>query len=109
MPIQGSKSNSRRRTDLAVNANALPSTTTPIKMGSARKVGVYISADSGPHTNHIMTLQASGDGSKYFNTPHTITGTGALFDIDCICTHVRVKVTTAQGVASTVDVSVVVK
>ena len=110
MPIGGTKSDSKQEADLNVDANSTSSTTTPVVMGSARKVGLYVSASGdGLHTNHIITLQASGDGAKYFNTTHTITGVGALFDIDCICTHVRAKVTTVQGAASTVDISVVVK
>ncbi len=96
-----------------LNANSLDaanSRTDPLSMGDARQVGMFVNAKTGSHSNHIFTLQISGDqAATWEDTTHTITGVGHLENVEVICTHIRAKCTTAEGSASEVDVFLVIK
>ena len=92
-----------------VDANTA-ATTDSISVSSHGIVGLYVAAVSGTHATHITTLQASpDDGVTWFDTSHTITGVGAVFNIICSATDVRAKITTLEGSASVVDVHIVTK
>jgi hypothetical protein len=108
MPISGNSSNYDKQVDLNLDTNA-NSTTTPITTEGATLAGVYVVSNSGNHTNHIITLQVSPDGVNWFDTEHTITGAGNIHEELCISEELRCKVTTIEGSASTVDITIIIK
>lgn len=109
MKIYGTGSSADTHPETAVNANSTASVTTALKMKSASLAAFYVLAASGAHSNHIITLQVSPDGTNWQDTTHTVTGVGNLHDIGCAAHSIRCKVTTAEGGASTVDITVIVK
>jgi len=110
MSISGTTSTSDSEPDLSLNANT-DATSTPLTMGEAKLVGFYITANSGDHENHVATLQVSPDeeGDNWFNTDHTVKGIGQIHDALCSTERVRVKITTPEGMTSTVDIKVIIK
>jgi len=66
-------------------------------------------AKSGSHSSHILTLQCSFDDVNWQNTSSTITGVGFKNNVQMTTKYMRVKVTTAEGSASTVDVIIQAK
>jgi hypothetical protein len=98
-----------RVNDDAVDANAA-STTTPLDLDQATTIGMSVRAASGTHATHVVTLQLSMDeGVTYEDTNHTITGIGNIHNVTCLTDFVRAKVTTLEGAASTVNISIVGK
>lgn len=98
-------------TDKNINANST-STTSPVEMESAKSVGFYVVAKTGQHSRHIVTLQKSGDGVNWEDTPHIIFGEGSITDITTlIAKQVRAKVTRTEGTdaVSTIDITIIVK
>lgn len=92
------------QTTLALDANAA-STTVALEIKENNFVSWTVLADTGAHTTHILTLQCSLDGTNWGNTSSTITGTGSIEDnVQVTSKFVRVKVTTLEGGASTVDI-----
>ncbi len=109
MRVIGRSTKSDLQIDEDVDSNS-ETITTSIVMGDATKVGLYVSAKSGTHNNHIITLQVSPDNaSTWADTSNTIIGTGFLDNITVIGTNIRTKITTVEGEKSTVDVSLVIK
>ena len=108
MSIGGTRKTGNEYTDSALDANA-SSATTPLKTNGARYVSLFVLDDTGAHTTHVMTIQISGDGVNWEDTADTITGVGSKTNILCIAAFVRAKVTTLEGGASTVDVTVVLR
>lgn len=106
--ISGSTTNADIQLDPAVNANA-SSTTTPLTMGDAKLLGFYVVANSGTHASHRAMLQISPDGVNWFDTTHVVTGVGNLHDIGCATEEVRIKISTLEGAASTVDITIIIK
>ena len=97
------------QTTNGVDANSTSSVTTAIDMDGYFFVGMYVVGATGAHTTHIVTLQSSPDNVTWFDTTHTITGAGADTEINCYTNYIRVKVTTAEGGASTVNIHLIVK
>lgn len=95
--------------DASLNGNSLNDTTPSIEMGEDMYVSVYVKSASGSHSTHVLTLQTSPDGTDWYDTSSTITGTGVLGNILCVTGEVRIKVTTIEGVASLIDVIMLVK
>ncbi len=108
MPITGTTTTADRQEDLAVDANT-SATTTPLSIGDAKLIGFYVVADTGTNGTHVAMLQISPDGTNWFDTDHTITGIGNLHEIVCATEEVRVKITTVEGAASTVDIIIIIK
>lgn len=107
MPISGTTSSEDKQLDTGVNANA-NSTTTPLSLGDAKYVGLFVKGKTGTHTTHVVTLQLY-DGVNWWDLNHTITGEGQLHEEICIGEEIRAKVTTAQGATSTVDITIIIK
>ena len=106
----GSNNAQDSQTDTGLDANNLATVSTALKMEGATIAGLYIIANTGANTTHVITLQVSPDGgTTWINTSHTITGVGELHSITCIADQVRTKVTTAEGGASTVDIIIIIK
>lgn len=108
MPITGTATTADKEVDNGIDANT-NATTKPLTMYDAKLVAFYIVASTGTHTNHIATLQISPDGTNWFDTEHTITGTGNLHNISCATDELRVKITTTEDSTSTVDIIVIIK
>ncbi len=66
-------------------------------------------ANTGGNTTHIVTLQCSLDDTNWNNTAATVTGVGLQDNTQVSARYVRLKVTTAEGSASTVDVIIQAK
>lgn len=108
MSIGGTKNTGNEHTDSALDANA-SSTTTPLKTNGGRYISLFVLDDTGTHATHVITIQISGDGVNWEDTANTVTGTGSKVNVLCIAGFVRAKVTTLEGGASTVDVTLVVR
>lgn len=89
--------------ETGVDANAT-STTASLHVEDNKKVAFHVVAATGTHATHIITLQCSLDNSNWFDTASTITGLGVVNNVDIITHFVRLKVTTNEGGASTVDI-----
>ena len=76
--------------------------TSSLYINGNKTVGVYVTAVTGSHATHVLTVQVSADDSNWFDSSSTVTGIGFV-EFDTIAQHVRAKVTTAEGSASTVD------
>jgi len=109
MPVGGGGGNEYDDVaETGVDANAT-STTEPVEVGANSLMGMYVKAASGTHATHIVTLQISPDGTNWFDTTHTITGTGDLHDIRCVAVEARVIVSTVEGGASTIDINLITR
>lgn len=94
--------------ETGINANAATTTTT-LHIDDNTYVAFEVRAASGTHATHIITLQQSFDDSNWTNTGSTVTGTGLVDNIQITSHFVRLKVTTTEGGASTVDVTIQAK
>jgi len=96
-----------KQVDAGLDSNA-NSTTTPLELENAKFAGVFIKGSTGTHATHIATIQIY-DGVNWWDTSHTIIGEVQLHDELCIAEQIRVKITTVEGGASTIDVTVIIK
>ena len=108
MSIGGFPRRSNSYTDTGINANALTAGTI-MPTHDATYVSMDVKADTGAHANHIVTLQMSFNGTDWFDTANTITGVGRKTNILCIAPYVQAKVTTVEGGASTIDVTITIR
>ena len=102
MPIGGGGTDTYSLSETGINANSTSSVTAAMTIGDTGHVGLFIAGSGGSHSTHVVTLQISPDGIKWFDTVHTITGTGNLHDEICTALEVRAQVTTAEGSSSTI-------
>ena len=86
-----------------IDANATTTTTT-LHVDDNNKVAFHVVAATGSHATHVITLQCSLDDSNWFDTSSTITGVGVVTNVDVSTHFVRLKVTTNEGSASTVNI-----
>ena len=91
--------------ETGVDANDTATVSASLKLdGASNGVRVKIDANTGDQTNHIVTLQRSVDDIVWTNTDRTIQGSGfELATADYGTDYVRLKVTTAEAAASTID------
>lgn len=94
--------------ETGIDANT-GSVTASVSVGDGSLIGLYVSAASGAHSTHVVTLQISPDGTKWFDTTHTITGAGQIHNITCVADEVRASVTTSEGAASTIDIDIIAR
>lgn len=109
MPIYGNSTSSDKQIDTSQNANSTSTTTTALNMGDAKSLGFYVDAVSGSHATHVATLRVSADGTNWHETSHTVTGVGNKHDISCLAEWVDIKITTAEGGTSTVNITIIIK
>jgi len=95
----------------ALDANDTASVTDALDLELAKSVFVSVEAASGAHTAHVLSIQVSADGAAWFllGGSTTITGLNFLNAIEVSARYMRMKVTTAEGGASTVNVRVQAK
>jgi len=91
---------------LAADANDTATVTTSIDLELCREVFFTVEADTGTSTTHVVTLQMSADNSNWHDhASAAVTGLG--FASGTVGARwCRLKVTTAQGAASTVNLRV---
>lgn len=87
-----------------INANSTITVTTGLDIKENQYISWQVIANTGANTTHVITLQCSLDNSTWQNTASTVTGVGIEDNIQVTARYVRLKVTTAEGGASTVNV-----
>jgi len=110
MPRSSQGKTSQKLTQTGLNTNSNGLTSDELTMGSGSSIGIYVTANSGTHDTHVLTLQISPDeGVTWIDVSHTITGAGNKHELVCVCDKVRMKVTTPEGGTSTVDLIIIAK
>ena len=89
-----------------VNASASDETDV-MDIDGASGLGVYVSAISGAHDVHEVTVYISPNGDDWFETDYAITGIGNLHKITCVSMFAKCKITTAEGAPSTVKINMI--
>ena len=84
------------------NANAATNST-PFNIKGAYNVSWQVVANTGTNGTHVITLQESPDNSVWTNTASTLGGVGVVRNFQVAFHWVRLRVTTNEGGASTVD------
>ena len=102
-------SNLKELSQTGLDANA-SSVTTGLDIGGAKTAIFQVLAASGTHATHVITLQESVDNSNWDDVSGaTVAGAGVKTGISVGAHFVRLKVTTLEGGASTVDVTIQAK
>jgi hypothetical protein len=92
--------------DTGLDANDTSTVSTVLDVLENRYISFDVQDNSGTHSNHVITLQISFDNSTWYNTSSTKTGTGFVENVQVTARYVRLKVTTAEGSASIVDINI---
>ena len=90
--------------DSALDANDTATVTTSFATGGRAQVELVVSDSSGAHTTHEITVQSSPDDATWTDTDIVEAQLGTSVGT-VIARYIRAKVTTAEGGASAVDVS----
>ena len=101
-PTSGEHFSELKETGLNTNNNG--AVTASLDIHDNASIAFEIQAASGTHGTHVIMLQCSLDDSSWLNTSTTITGVGVKNNIAITTQYVRLKVTTVEGGASTVDI-----
>jgi len=91
-------------TQTGLDANSTSTVSSSLDIAENNWVCYTILANTGTHATHVITLQCSPDDTNWYNTASTITGVGIIDNVQIGARYVRLKVTTAEGGTSTVDV-----
>lgn len=89
--------------------NSTSSVTTGVDVSMQKAVSVHVRLTSGGFGIAVITLQTSADNSNWDSTSSTLTAVGVLENIGVASRYVRVKVTTAAGLAGTATVDIQAK
>jgi hypothetical protein len=92
--------------DATVDA-AAATTTTALATVGRRRVKIVVAAVSGDNDNHILTIQTSPDSITWTDTTITIEQLGNS-NGTVVAAWVRAKVTTVEGAASSISVTITV-
>jgi len=84
------------------------STTDSLYINGNTSIGMYVYANSGTNTTHVITIQISMNGSDWQDSSYTVTGAGFV-EGTTSAQYIRGKVTTAQGALSTCDIHIASK
>ena len=98
----GDSDNDLTETGKDANSTATVSASIPLLSG-IDAVNFTVDAASGDHDNHIVTLQTSPDDIVFSDSGFTLESNGMKLASGLSTSFVRLKVTTAEGTASTVD------
>ncbi len=91
-----------------VDTDVVDGVTNSLDINGDSHVGVYVNSISGAHANHIVIIQCSVDKTNWFDSSITVTGLGSA-EGTTVCQHIRAKVTTAEGAASSSNVTLSAK
>lgn len=89
-----------------VDTNVLDAASTSLDVGKATMAELVIVGKTGTHGTHVVTLQTSPNDIDWLDTSVTVTGAGRAIHNPCPCAFLRVKITTAEGAASTCDIHI---
>lgn len=89
--------------EAGIDANAT-TTTASLDVKDDLNIAWSVVAATGDHANHIVTLQCSLDNSAWNDTGSTLTGVGVVDNVSITARYVRLKVTTNEGTASTINI-----
>lgn len=103
------KDRHRHQVTTAVDANSTSSVTPALFTGDAESVAMNVAAESGAHSNHVVTLQGSVDGSNFVSLASTVTGASSVALATPTYPWHRAKVTTAESGASVVTIGLYAK
>jgi len=92
----------------AIDTDSTSTVTNALYINGNRSLGLFVSADTGAHTSHVITLQVSADGIAWFDGPLSVTGVGFVQG-ETVSANIRAKVTTAEGGTSTCNITIVSK
>lgn len=96
-------------TQLNIDANA-NTVSQALDISRARDISFQVIANSGTHATHVVKLEVSMDKTNWFTTSLSITGTGiTTTSFFSLTKFARLKVTTVEGAASTVDLTMQAK
>ena len=94
--------------DTAMDADANSVTTSLDIMGCA-VIFAEVTADTGAHTTHVVAIQCSADGVVWNDSSTTIAQLGFVNNIAIISRFVRARVSTKEGEASTINITIQAK
>ena len=91
-----------------LDANDDTKVTVAFDLQGNKNLAVDIAADSGAHATHVCTVQLSFDKTTWlgFTVAKTIAQIGILDDFTTNAKYVRVRVSTAEGGASSIFVRI---
>ena len=95
------------QTTLSFDANSTNSVTVALDIKENMDIAWSVLEQTGSHTTHVLTLQRSTDNVNWGDTNSTITaGTAYTVNVGSSSPvrYIRIKCTTAEGGASTVDI-----
>ena len=93
-----------------IDANSTSTVTASLDISESRLCIFQVLGNTGAHTSHVLTLQCSLDDSVWnVIAGATVTGAGVKGEIEVASQFIRLKVTTAEGGASTVDIIIQAK
>ncbi len=102
-------SSPKNLTQSNVDANA-SSDSNSFNIGLSKTVVVQILNNTGTHASHIIQLQCSLDGANWDDVSGaTVTGLGIITVSALGAKFIRVRVSTVEGAASTVDIKMQAK
>lgn len=99
--------NYKDQTTLALDANA-NSVTTALDIKNNTHVAWSVEEKTGSHSTHVLTFQRSTDNVNWDSSSSTLTAgtTYQIKNLQARARYIRIKVTTVEGSASTVDIVV---
>ncbi len=91
---------------LAADTNNVATVTDSIDLNSVVNgvITFFTVANTGAHTTHVITLQYSPDNINWINGAKNLVGIGCVEVPVTAARYIRLKVTTAEGGASTTDI-----
>lgn len=90
-----------------IDMNSTDSSTEVVRTTGFSMLSFGVTSESGTHGTHVVKLQASFDGTNYYDVPGaTITGEGAIFNIPISYPFAKVVVSLRESAASksTIDI-----
>ncbi len=104
MPYIASSSNFSEDITLNADANSTSTVTASLDVKDAFVAFIEVTAVTGTHASHVLTIQCSADDSIWSNMAQTISGAGTVALADLGPRFIRGKITTAEGGTSTVHI-----
>ena len=87
-----------------LDTNSTSTVSSSLDIGENQYISFCVVANTGENANHVMTLQISFDNITWYSTATTLTGVGFIQNVQVTARFARLKVTTAEGESSTVDI-----
>ncbi len=81
--------------------------TDPVSIGDHSQVSLFVSSVSGSHAKHVVMLQISPDGKRWFDTEHSITGTGYISVSTILASEVRAIIAIGESTTSKADIDII--